>query len=31
MRIEEKALREAFGQEYLDYMDETKRLFPGIY
>lgn len=30
MRIEERALREAFGQEYLEYMEKTKRLFPGI-
>jgi protein-S-isoprenylcysteine O-methyltransferase Ste14 len=31
MRIEEQALREAFGLEYLNYIEKTKRLFPGIY
>ena len=31
MRIEEQVLKEAFGQEYLDYMDKTKRLFPWVY
>jgi protein-S-isoprenylcysteine O-methyltransferase Ste14 len=31
MRIEERVLRDAFGQEYLDYMEKTKRLFLGIY
>lgn len=31
MRIEEQVLREAFRQEYLDYAEKTKRLFPGIY
>lgn len=31
MRIEEQVLTKAFGQEYLDYMYKTKRLFPWIY
>ena len=31
IRIEEAALQSHFGQEYLDYMAQTKRLVPGIY
>jgi protein-S-isoprenylcysteine O-methyltransferase Ste14 len=31
MQIEEQVLTDAFGQEYLDYMKQTKRLLPGIY
>jgi protein-S-isoprenylcysteine O-methyltransferase Ste14 len=31
IRVEEKALADAFGQEYLDYCQATKRLVPGIY
>jgi protein-S-isoprenylcysteine O-methyltransferase Ste14 len=31
MHIEEIALREAFGDEYLAYSVNTKRLFPGVY
>lgn len=31
MQIEEEALKDAFGQEYLDYMKRTRRLLPGIY
>ncbi len=31
MQVEEKALIQAFGQEYLDYSKNTKRLIPGIY
>jgi protein-S-isoprenylcysteine O-methyltransferase Ste14 len=31
IHVEEMALKEAFGQEYLDYSKETKRLIPGIY
>jgi protein-S-isoprenylcysteine O-methyltransferase Ste14 len=29
--IEEKALREAFGEEYLEYCERTKRLVPFLY
>jgi protein-S-isoprenylcysteine O-methyltransferase Ste14 len=29
--VEERALTEAFGLEYLQYSQETKRLIPGIY
>jgi protein-S-isoprenylcysteine O-methyltransferase Ste14 len=29
--VEEMALRQHFGQEYIDYSRETKRLIPGIY
>jgi protein-S-isoprenylcysteine O-methyltransferase len=31
IRVEEKALREHFGEEYAAYASETKRLVPGIY
>jgi len=31
MRIEERALGEALGDEYLEYSATTKRLIPGIY
>lgn len=31
IRIEEEALTRAFGQEYVEYSAETKRLLPGIY
>lgn len=31
IRVEEEVLRQAFGNEYADYSDKTKRLFPGIY
>jgi protein-S-isoprenylcysteine O-methyltransferase Ste14 len=31
IRVEERALTEAFGQDYLQYSQETKRLIPGIY
>lgn len=31
MNIEEKALVEAYGDEYKNYMKKTKRLIPGIY
>jgi len=31
IHVEEAALGEAFGQEYIDYSRATKRLFPGIY
>lgn len=31
MQIEEDVLRDAFGQEYFDYLKETKRILPGIY
>jgi protein-S-isoprenylcysteine O-methyltransferase Ste14 len=31
MRIEEQALREAFGQEYVDYIGKTKPLFPRLH
>lgn len=31
MRVEEAALRAAFGDEYRDYMRRTKRLIPFIY
>jgi protein-S-isoprenylcysteine O-methyltransferase Ste14 len=31
MHVEERALTEAFGQEYIDYSKITKRLVPGIY
>jgi protein-S-isoprenylcysteine O-methyltransferase Ste14 len=31
MRVEEAALREAFGDEYRDYMRRTKRLIPFIF
>jgi protein-S-isoprenylcysteine O-methyltransferase Ste14 len=31
IHIEEAALREAFGEEYIAYSRETKRLIPGVY
>ena len=31
IHIEEIALREHFGQEYIDYSQQTSRLIPGIY
>jgi protein-S-isoprenylcysteine O-methyltransferase Ste14 len=31
IRVEERALTEAFGQEYLQYSQKTRRLIPGIY
>ena len=31
IHVEEIALRDHFGQEYLDYSRETKRLVPGVY
>ena len=31
IRVEEKALIEQFGQEYLDYKNQTKKLLPYIY
>ncbi len=31
IHVEEAALNEAFGAEYADYSQETKRLIPGIY
>jgi protein-S-isoprenylcysteine O-methyltransferase Ste14 len=31
IRVEEAALRAAFGEEYLAYSRETKRLIPGVY
>jgi protein-S-isoprenylcysteine O-methyltransferase Ste14 len=31
MRVEERALEEAFGAEYLDYSKTAKRLIPGLY
>jgi len=31
IRVEEKALIEQFGQEYLDYKNQTKKLIPYIY
>lgn len=31
IRVEEKALLEAFGNEYLEYSRATKRLIPGLY
>jgi protein-S-isoprenylcysteine O-methyltransferase Ste14 len=31
IHVEEAALREAFGDEYLSYSRETKRLLPGVY
>jgi protein-S-isoprenylcysteine O-methyltransferase Ste14 len=31
MHVEEIALRAAFGEEYLGYSRETKRLIPGVY
>ena len=31
IEIEEKVLISSFGQEYLNYMEKTKRVIPGIY
>lgn len=31
IHVEEKALREAFGEEYIAYSRETKRLVPGVF
>jgi len=31
IRVEERALREAFGEEYADYARRTRRLIPGVY
>lgn len=31
MRVEDKALRETFGAEYVDYSKATKRLIPKLY
>jgi protein-S-isoprenylcysteine O-methyltransferase Ste14 len=31
IHVEEMALTEAFGEEYLEYSRTTKRLLPGIY
>lgn len=31
MQVEELALREAFGEEYVDYSKTTKRLIPRVY
>ena len=31
IRVEERALREAFGEEYADYARATKRLIPKLY
>ncbi len=31
IHVEETALRDAFGAEYTDYSNSTKRLIPGIY
>jgi protein-S-isoprenylcysteine O-methyltransferase Ste14 len=31
IRVEETALRRAFGEEYEDYSRSTKRLIPGVY
>ena len=31
IRVEERVLKEAFGDEYDDYSRSTKRLVPGIY
>jgi len=31
IRVEEQALTEAFGEEYLDYSRNTKRLIPKLY
>lgn len=31
IRVEEAALREAFGEEYIAYSRRTKRLVPGVY
>jgi protein-S-isoprenylcysteine O-methyltransferase Ste14 len=31
MTIEERALTQALGRDYADYMARTKRLIPGLY
>jgi len=31
MKVEEKVMLEAFGQEYLDYMQKTKKLIPRLF
>ena len=31
MRVEEEVLRQAFGNDYTEYMNKTKRLLPKIY
>jgi protein-S-isoprenylcysteine O-methyltransferase Ste14 len=31
IHVEERAMMEAFGQEYADYRSRTRRLIPGIY
>jgi protein-S-isoprenylcysteine O-methyltransferase Ste14 len=31
IHIEEAALSDAFGEDYLAYIRETKRLLPGLY
>ena len=31
IKVEEKVLIEEFGEEYLNYSNNTYRLFPGIY
>jgi protein-S-isoprenylcysteine O-methyltransferase Ste14 len=31
IHVEEMALTEAFGEQYLEYSKATKRLLPGIY
>jgi protein-S-isoprenylcysteine O-methyltransferase Ste14 len=31
MRVEEQALTEAFGNDYVEYAKQTKRLIPGLY
>ena len=31
IHVEERALTEAFGEEYLEYGKTTKRLVPGVY
>jgi len=31
IQVEEMALREAFGEEYVRYSRVTKRLVPGVY
>jgi protein-S-isoprenylcysteine O-methyltransferase Ste14 len=31
IHVEETALRNHFGQEYIEYSRETRRLIPGVY
>jgi len=31
IRVEEKALSDAFGEQYIEYSRETKRLIPGLF